>query len=148
MTSYYAKRSREPLTRGGFSIVELMVAVLILALVIAGAYPIVMQGERLQRQARDHYLAICMAKNRLERCRNFDYKDLYLFAESNLVVNAAGSAYAEGGFRRTTVVQTNYAPRLTEIAVTVEIKNRSAAAFQGEKETLKTLFTKYLEVAE
>ncbi|MBN1671710.1 MAG: hypothetical protein JXR37_11780 [Kiritimatiellae bacterium] len=132
----------------GLSLIELGIAMLLLSIVMAGAFGLVFQAGRMNRMARNHYVAINIAKNRVERARNFEYSDLYLLAEAGLTVDENGSPAPEGGYRRATLVNTNYAERLTEMTVRVEIRDIGTGTFRGEEEVLNTLFTHYVEPEE
>lgn len=139
----------------GFTILEVLVSLTLVAMVMAGAYLLITQTAQLSRAARDKYVAVTLCKNRLERARNFDYQDLHLMDEPGLVVNDNGAPYPRGMFRRITLVNTNYVPPvvstnyaggLTEVTVTVQIRNKRTGIFSSAvQETLSTLFTEYLD---
>lgn len=131
--------------KNGFTLVEVVIALLLVVVVLAGAYLLIVHAARLTRMARDHYIAINIAKNRLERARNFQYSDLYLLQESNMIVDENGAPGENGRFNRSTEVITNYAPNLTQINVTVRIRSRRNNQFGTEQERISTLFTRYLE---
>jgi len=124
---------------GGFTVIEVMVSLLILVLVVAGGYSLIARAANLSRAARHHYVAISLAKNRIERTRNFEFKDLNLLGESDVVMDANGSPVPSGWYSRTTTVSTNYGPGLTEIVVTVKIRNMKTGGFGTEQESLRTL---------
>lgn len=130
--------------RSGFSIVEVVVTLVLMAMVMGGAYLVISRAAQLSRTARNHYVAATLCKNRLERARNFDYQDLHLMAEYDLVVDDNGTPSSLGQFARTTEVNTNVAPGLTEVKVIVKIKNKKTGMFGPGKEELSTLFTEYL----
>ncbi|HRZ11663.1 MAG TPA: prepilin-type N-terminal cleavage/methylation domain-containing protein [Kiritimatiellia bacterium] len=130
--------------RSGFTLVEVMIAVVLVLLALGGAYTLIVHSARVSRAARDHYVAVNLAKNHLERARNFRYADLYLLAEDNLVMNENGGPDNRGRFRRTTVVDDDYATGVTEITVTVQVRNRRTGEFGEEKEQISSLFTEYL----
>jgi prepilin-type N-terminal cleavage/methylation domain-containing protein len=129
----------------GMTLVEVVISVSLIVMVMGGAYRLIVQASELSRSARRHYVAISLAKNRLERARNFLYQDLKLLAESRLIVNDNGAPDPNGRFQRTTAVNTNYASNLTEIMVTVKIRNPHTGLFTPDHETIQSLFTKYLE---
>ena len=112
----------------GMTLTEVVIATALILTVMASSYVLIIQSAELSRSARRHYIAISLAKNRLERARNFLYNDLKLMAESDLTVNDNGNPDPAGRFRRTTVVDTNYAATqglsgdLTEVIVTVKIR--------------------------
>jgi len=126
------------------TLVEVVVSIFLIVLVMGSSYVMVVKASELSRSARRHYIAISLAKNRLERARNFLYNDLKLMAEDNLTVNDNGVSDPAGRFRRTTTVNTNYAANLTEVIVTVKIRNPNTGLFTPDNETIRTLFTEYL----
>jgi hypothetical protein len=128
----------------GMTLTEVVVATFLILLVLSSSYALIIKSSELSRSARRHYIAISLAKNRLERARNFLYNDLRLMAETNLTVNDNGNPDPEGRFRRTTEVNTAYATNLTEVIVTVKIRNPRTGLFTPDNETIRTLFTEYL----
>jgi hypothetical protein len=130
--------------RGGFTLVEAVISTMLLLLVIAGAYMLVVRSSALVRSGRNHYLAINIAKARIERARNFQYGDLPLLTETNVVVDDNGVPVSSGDFRRTTEVNTNYQPNLTLLTVNVDIRRLKTRQFASEKEWVACLFTEYL----
>ena len=136
--------STYPVRRGGFTIVETVFSIVMLMMVMAGAYKIITSTASLNRVVRNHYVAANLAKNRLERARNFPYADLSLLAESLVVINDNGVPSTDGRFRRTTAIDTNHAAGVTAIVVTVDIKNLRTGIFSTESENISSLFTEYL----
>lgn len=128
----------------GFSLVEALVSIVLLALVIAGSYSLIIQSANAIRSARNHYIAVNIGKDRVERARNFAYNQLDLLVESAVVVDENGNPANGGSYRRTTTVNTNYQPNLTLVSVQTEIRNRKSNTFKGDSETVSGLFTEYL----
>jgi hypothetical protein len=131
--------------RAGFTLVEAVVSIALLVLVVAGAYQLLVHSARQVYAARCHYLAANISKSRVERARNFDYADLLLLREVNVVVDADGVPFSDGPFRRTTTIVTNYFPGLTQVSVDTEVRDVRTRHFQGEKETVSCLLTEYLK---
>ena len=137
--------------RRGMTLTEVVISTFLILLVMTSAYSLIIKSSELSRSARRHYIAISLAKNRLERARNFLYDDLKLMAETDLTVDDNGNPDPKGWFRRTTSVDTNYAAAhgmssaLTEVIVTVKIRNPHTGLFTPDNETIRTLFTEYLE---
>jgi len=129
----------------GMTLVEVVLALVVLSLVMAGSYLLVSRAAATSRAARDNYVAALIAKDRLERARNFAYDDLHLLAEDDVVVDDTGLPDPEGNFRRTTIVTTNYAPGLTKIEVIVEVRNQRTGDFTAGQESVASLFTEYYE---
>jgi len=128
----------------GFSLTEAIVSMALLAIVIAGSYSLIVSSASAIRSARNHYIAVNIGKARVERARNFNYGDLNLLAESDVVIDDNGNPLSGGDFRRSTTVNTNYQPNLTCITVDTEIRDRKTKKFKGDKETVSGLFTEYL----
>lgn len=133
------------MSRNGFTLIEAVVSAVLLALVIAGSYTLLVRSAALIRGARNHYVAMNIAKARVERARGFNYYQLSLLAETNMVVSDDGSPLSSGDFRRTTLVNTNYQSGLTLMTVITEVKNLRTRAFIGENESAAALFTEYLK---
>ena len=137
--------------RRGMTITEVVVATFLILGVMTSSYLLIIKSSELSRSARRHYIAISLAKNRLERARNFLYDDLKLMAETDLTVDDNGNPDPKGWFRRTTSVDTNYAAAhgmasaLTEVIVTVKIRNPHTGLFTPDNESIRTLFTEYLQ---
>jgi len=128
----------------GFTLVEVVVSAVLLALAIAGSYLVVSRTAWLVRTARNHYVAVSIGRARIERARGFAYEDLWLLRETNVVVDVRGVPSSDGDFRRTTLVNTNAQPNLTLVTVDVEIRNVRTGRFTGEKESVACYFTEYL----
>ncbi len=132
------------------TITEVVIATFLILGVLSSAYLLIVKATELSRSARRHYVAISLAKNRVERARNFLYADLKLLAETDLTVDENGNPDPNGGYRRTTIVDTNYAAAhglpsdLTEVVVTVKIRNPRTGLFTADQETIQTLFVEYL----
>lgn len=132
--------------RIGFTLIESMVSVVLLGMVIAGSYILMNRSAQLVRSARNHYIAINLGKNRIERARTMQYGDLRLLAETKVIVDDNGIPFSSGDFRRTTIVETNATPGLTAVTVSNEVRNVRTRAFQGESESVSSLFTEYLHL--
>ena len=128
----------------GFSLVEVIVSLFLIVLVLAGAYRMIISASQLSRTARNHYIAETLCKNRLERARNFDYRDLDLLEESSSVVDDAGYPDPSGWFSRTTTVDTNFLPDCTQVSVVIQLKDRTTGNFGPAEQNLDMLFTEYL----
>lgn len=140
--------TRKNRAAAGFTLVETVIAVVILSLVMGGAYQTVCATAQLSKKSRLHYIAMHIANNRIERARNFAFYNLILMADSNVVVNTQGSPDDMGEFRRTTIVTTNPAANLTKVQVKVQIKDYKAADTNwwkaNEYESVTTYLTTYV----
>ena len=134
---------KEP-SKSGFSIMEAIISMVLLAIVIAGSYSLIVRSASAIRSARNHYIAVNIAKARIERARNFSYNELYMMGETAVVVDDSGNPLSGGSYRRSTTVTTNYQPGLTRILVNTEIRDWKTKTFKGDAETVAGLFTEYI----
>lgn len=133
--------------RSGFSLTESVIALVIVALVLAGSYPLMTSTTRKLYQARDHYVATTICLAQIERARDMPYDQLHsaLSNDSQVRVNETGSTDPTGRFRRTTTVMVNSPDSgLTLVTVTTEMMNRRTGLFSGEIESMSYIFTSYL----
>lgn len=133
--------------RRGMTLVEVLVALTVLAAVMVGTYRLIVVLARLRQSTHNHYTAVVIANNRIERARNTLFSDLPLLAEERVPVAASGAPSADGPFFRTTRVETNYGnnPKLTRVTVTVEVPRLLRRDDARPSETLTTLLTEYVE---
>ena len=130
--------------RSGFGITETLIAVLVVAMGLASASPLIIQASYAVRRGRDHYVATTIALATLERARNLDIGLLPLLVESNRRVDQQGNTRADGIFRRSvTVLPDNPQTGLTTVTVTVEILNRRHGDFRGEQQQISMAYTVY-----
>lgn len=138
---------RKKCSKEGISLVEVVVALLIFSMCVAGMCWLITMGRRGSDNARGHYTAINIGKNRLERVKTFDFDQMELFAQDNVEIDRSGVADAEGDYRITTTIST-VTNDLKEVVVTVDIKDRISRAFEGESETVSTYIADFVEYAE
>ncbi len=133
--------------RCGVTIIESVVASLLLGLLFMGAFAMVTQATLMMRQARNHYIASTLCLARLERARDFDYSLLPLMveAEPGVVVDQNGAVEPDGGYRRSTRVRVGWpSPGVTFMAVRVDIRDPRTGQFGVASESMSTMFTEYL----
>lgn len=123
--------------RDGLGLVEVVIALFIFAAMVAGMCGLVLIARESSDRARDHYVAVNLAKNRLERAKSFGFDQLSMFAEDKVRMNSQGVQTPNGDFRRTTIVS-NVTPNLTEVRVTVEIRNRETWEFVPGEEDIRS----------
>ena len=123
--------------KSGFTIVEVVVAILILGLCIGGLCQLAVNSRQLSDMARSHYTAINIAKNRLERAKTVEYDEIRFLAENGIIVDASGRADSTGQYRIDTGVS-QAGTNLMELVVTVGIRNRMSLVFEGESESVQT----------
>jgi prepilin-type N-terminal cleavage/methylation domain-containing protein len=127
----------------GMTLIEVVIAVFIFGIVIGGACRLVVQTRQSMDNARSHYIAVNIAKNRLEKGRTFGFDQLAVFSEDDIVIDSSGAADSGGDYRRTTVVL-DATSNLVEMIVTVEIRDKITRQFSSRKsETVRTYFSDY-----
>ncbi len=133
-------------TAGGFTFVEVVVAMGLLALVLAGCFGLMMATMRVRQASHDYYAAIMIANNRLERAKTVTFDNIPLLAESEVNVDEVGTPTVEGTFMRSTEIETGWAgdARLTRVTVTVSPPMRGRSGTRTEA-SVSTLITEYLE---
>ena len=138
-----SKLRRGPQHSGGMTLIEVVIAVFIFGIVMGGACMLVVQCRQGVDNARAHYVAVNIAKNRLEKGRTFGYDQLSVFSEDDVLVDVSGAVDSAGNFRRTTIVS-NVTSNLVEMIVTVEIRNKVTRQFSSRKsEVVRTYFADY-----
>lgn len=135
--------------RSGLTLLEVIIALSVFMVGSVGICTLITQSRRLSDSARDHYVAVNLAKNRMERARNMDVSVLPLIAESSNYLDVGGSPVpqADAMFMRSTSVRcppTNMpnASNLTEVVVTIDIRDRGSWKFAGIQEVVRTYFTR------
>jgi hypothetical protein len=134
-------------SKSGLTLVETIVSLALFALFIGGVCGLLNLVRELSDNARDHYMAANLAKNRIERAKEFGYENVPLFVESNVRLDEEGEPDTDGRFRRTTAV-TMPSPNLYQLVVTVDILDRRSLSFDGEQETVETYITDMVSVSE
>jgi prepilin-type N-terminal cleavage/methylation domain-containing protein len=129
----------------GMTLVETMIAVLILATFMAGVAGLIDQSGRVMDSGRDHYTAVTLCRNRLETARTFGFASLASLKETNFVCNANGGSDPDGLYKRMTFVNPSYggSTNLTEITVRVYIKDRETLSFSNQYEAVQSIYTQY-----
>jgi prepilin-type N-terminal cleavage/methylation domain-containing protein len=91
--------------RTGMTLLELLVALGIFAVIMTAAFPLVDQMMARFQMARDHYVAASICQARIERARAAPYSDLSLMVEGGQRVDDYGNvSEPDGRFRRTTAL--------------------------------------------
>lgn len=125
--------------RRGVTIVEGVVALFVFGLFIASACKLIVVSREAATRAQDHYAAINLAKNRLERIQGFDFFVLNQCVQTNYYMDRSGNAAdpATAKFRSHTSVS-GVTTNLKLVVVNVEIKDRVTLEFDGEHEEIVT----------
>jgi Tfp pilus assembly protein PilV len=129
--------------KDGVSLVEVVVALLVFSMCVAGICRLITMGRQGSDDARAHYTAINIAKNRLERVKTFEFDQIGLFAQSNVKVDRSGIAAANGEYRMTTTVS-SITNDLKEVIVRVDIMDKISRQFDSENEALRTYIADYV----
>jgi hypothetical protein len=136
-------RGRHGRRRHFFTIVESMVASIILTMVFSGVYAVVHQSLLMIKVTMDHYLATTLAHNRIEKMRAMPVQNLALFTEEDIILDGQGNPDDNGIFRRTVTVSDAPTPDVVQVTVAVEIRNRETGAFEGKREVVNGLLTNF-----
>lgn len=129
------------------TLIETIVALCIFAICVGGFCALVSQVRQAADMARDRYIAVNLAKNRLERARSFEFDQLHLFRESRVVLDGDGTPFIDGNFRRTTTVS-NVTDIMCEMVIKVEIRNRITRDFETKPEIVSSYLDDYAEPPE
>ena len=148
-------------TQQGMTVLEMTVAMGLLAVVMTAAIPMVDAMVSRFQMARDHYVAATLCQGRIERARGVLYADLALMAEDGVLLDDFGNVSPSGRFRRTTEVEPNEpGAGLTTMTVRTQIcicsrwgwrkvfhtvtSGKLLCRFTDEAEQLSFVFTEYL----
>ena len=116
----------------GYTFLEVVVAMAILALSLAGVYRVMTVSMQTRQVALNHYVATVMANNQIERAKNLAFGNLSLLVESERPVDELGTTDANGRYLRTTIIEPMWGgeSNLTRITVTIlpPAPNRSSTA--------------------
>ncbi len=121
------------------TIVEVLVALVLLAIFFAGATQVVVSSRKSADMARSLHQAVSMADDRIERIKTFEYDQLPLIQETDVQINEYGEADADGMFLRNTSVTTATNGLYREVSVSVQVMNRRTRQFDTPGRTLQTL---------
>lgn len=131
--------------RSGFTFVEMVVAMFILAIGMAGVYRVLQMAMQSRQAAQFHYTAAVIANNRIEFAKNLPFGFLGLLVESGVAVDDLGIIDASGNYRRSTVLEPSYLgdPDLARIAVTVNSPTFIRVQTNRLAVTVSTILTTY-----
>lgn len=119
------------------TLIEMLTALLIFSMAIGGLCTIAVSAKQILDTSRDHYVAVNLAKNRIERVKTFNFDELELFAEAGTILDEAGSPDSAGSYSRATVVS-NVNSSMKEVIVTISIKNRKSLKFAPGQQQVRT----------
>lgn len=121
----------------GLTLIEVMIAVLLFALMIGALLSVCIQSAGAGRRGDLAYQAYNLAKNRVETVKALSFADISSAAESATVINEEGIPTAGGLFSRDTTVTTSYSgdANLVQVTVTVSYTHRGVTTPQPMKMT-------------
>lgn len=128
-------------SRSGYTLTEIMVAMMVLAIGMAGVYSFVSLTTRQQRGAHLHYISTVIANNRIEHAKNIPFGSLQDLRENGVRVDEIGVHNDSGAFVRRTLITPNWENNetLTRVMVSVEYPHPGARDGQTTTNTLSTL---------
>jgi len=131
--------------RSGFTFVEVVVAMFILAIGMVGVYRVMLMAMQSRQAAQFHYTAAVIANNRIEFAKNLPFGFLGLLVETDVAVDDLGIIDASGNYRRSTVLETPYLgdPDLARVAVTVQSPQFIRSRTDRLAVTVSTILTTY-----
>jgi len=142
MTARSISRHEKALT-----LVELMIAILLVTLSVGGIISVVIQSVALRQSVDNAYAASNIARNRIERIReirnDMGYTHLSEAAETDTLVDRNGVSDPNGEFKRTTIINTAFATNLTKVTVRVLYKRNNI--FTTDAVEVVTLVSPYKE---
>lgn len=99
-------RTRKRRKISGHTLVEVMVASIVLLIVSGGIMTGIIAALKAQANASDHYRATCIAKNRIQHARTISFNSYDAVTESLVRVDQDGVICTTGEFMRSTSVST------------------------------------------
>ncbi len=136
--------------RSGTSLVEVIVALVLFALFIAGASRLLMAMRQTTDLSRAHYTAAHLAKNQIEQVRStmekLGFDTIAFQKEENTQVDDAGNWSDVGKYMRTTTIvyPHNGNPNLADIIVTVKLLDRKTLEWTAGSETVQSYIARPL----
>lgn len=132
----------------GFTFGEVMVAAALLGVAMAAFFQVTSMTRRSRKNAHNHFVAVTMANNRIERAKHMRLSELPLLRESDVQVNSLGSPDPDGTFLRSTTIETNQNEDAHLVRITVTVQPpllRANTQDPRPSESVSTLLTEYLD---
>ena len=127
-------------SRQGTTFIEVVIALMIFGVCVAGLSALALSIHQGSDIARDHYVAVNIAKNRIERAKTTEFSQLFTLRESGTLVDVNGNVTTSGNYRRVTTI-TAVNSVLQEITVSVWIRNRVSLKFEPAVEGVRSYIT-------
>jgi prepilin-type N-terminal cleavage/methylation domain-containing protein len=118
MLRRHGLKGKAAISRSGFTLMEVMVASIILLIASLGFSLGLISALKTQYMAGDHYRSMTIARNRIQRARSLNYDSLPLLSESDIRVDDFGNQSSTGYYYRSTIIA-NYATNCVELIVSV-----------------------------
>jgi len=96
--------SQQRRKQAGHTLVEVMVASIVLLMVSAGIMTGIIAALKAQANASDHYRATCIARNRIQHAKTISFNSYNAITENLVRVDQDGFYSSTGEFRRSTLV--------------------------------------------
>jgi len=109
-------------SKAGLTLVEVVVAISLLAIGLAGSYYGVNMAMQARKFSHDSYVGTLIANNRIEFAKNQPYSQLVNLGESNKKVDEYGNDDSDGRYSRTTTISTLWGGNSNATAITVSVK--------------------------
>jgi hypothetical protein len=114
----YGPTERARANESGFTIVEVVIASLLLIIGIVALFGASIAAVKTQHMSTGLYHATCLARNRVQRGLSLPFDTLPALADTYETVDQYGNSTGNGEFRRTTTL-TAVSPNCYEITVDV-----------------------------
>ncbi|MEI7436612.1 MAG: type II secretion system protein [bacterium] len=143
MTNKFKRPKARARSSSGFTLVEMMVASVILVIFCVAFLSSSIASIRSQQLACDYYKAMTIARNRIQRATEFEYASILLMNENQIAVDGEGNIDAAGIYRRTTLVSAynNGTTNLLQITVQVNYPAGVLRNLSDKPAELSTLIT-------
>lgn len=103
------------------TLVEVVVAMGLLGIGLAGGYSLVSAAMQARKFAHEFYAGTLIANNQIERAKNLPLSQVASLVETEKPVDELGTAAGNLRFRRTTVLQTNWNNRANVSGIDVMV---------------------------
>ncbi len=90
------------------TLVEVVVAMALLAIGLAGGYTAISAAMQIRKHAHDYYVGTLIANNQIERAKNLPLSQVVSLVETETPVDELGTGSGNARFRRTTILETNW----------------------------------------
>jgi len=107
--------------RSGFTLVEVLVAMTLLGIGLAGAYYAISAAMQMRKFSHDQYIGTLIANNRIEFAKNQPFTQLVNLGETGKRVNEYGVDDDDGRFMRSTAISNFWAGSSNLASITVNV---------------------------